>query len=175
MAFPLGQRLDQLEEALTIIRSLWRDEETNFKGRYYDLQGAVCAPKPVNPGMRIWIGGRGKSRTPRLAATYGDGYNLPYVSPETAAHRFAAMRRECEKRGRDPAEVETSVNLGFYLGDRQPDVPADGCITGSVQQAVDRIGAYQDLGVQGLNIAFRPPVDWDGLSLFVDEVMSAFR
>ncbi|MCP5180097.1 MAG: TIGR03560 family F420-dependent LLM class oxidoreductase [Pseudomonadales bacterium] len=172
---PLGQRLDQLEEALTIIRSLWRDEETNFKGRYYDLQGAVCAPKPVNPGMRIWIGGRGKSRTPRLAATYGDGYNLPYVSPETAAHRFAAMRRECEKRGRDPAEVETSVNLGFYLGDRQPDVPADGCITGSVQQAIDRIGAYQDLGVQGLNIAFRPPVDWDGLSLFVDEVMSAFR
>jgi hypothetical protein len=31
-----------------------------------------------------------------------------------------------------------------------------------------------ETGVQGLNIAFRPPVDWDALQLFIEEVMPEF-
>ena len=42
------------------------------------------------------------------------------------------------------------------------------------EQAIDRIGAYADTGVQGLNIAFRPPVDWDALQLFIEDVMPEF-
>lgn len=172
---PLGKRLDQLEEALTIIRSLWREDVTHFKGEYYDLQGAVCAPKPVNPKMRIWIGGTGRDRTPRIAANYGDGFNLPYTPARAAASRIRVMREECERIGRDPAEIETSVNLGFYLGGRKPDMNPEGCLLGSVQEAVDKIGEYVDLGVDGLNIAFRPPIDWDAYHLYITDVMSQFR
>ena len=52
---PLGERFDQLEEALAIISTLWKGEEVNFKGKYYDMQGAVCSPQPL--GLRLWIGG----------------------------------------------------------------------------------------------------------------------
>ena len=58
---PLGKRFDQLEEALTIISTLWRGETVEFKGEYYDMQGAVCSPAPI--GLRLWIGGRDKART----------------------------------------------------------------------------------------------------------------
>ena len=172
---PLGQRLDQLEEALTIIRSLWREDVTHFKGEYYDVQGAVCAPKPVNPKMKIWIGGTGRSRTPKIAAKFADGFNLPYIPPRAAATRLAVMRQECERIGRDPAAIETSVNLGFYLGDRKPEMNPEGCITGSVQQAIDKIGQYQEMGIEGVNIAFRPPVDWEGLQRYIEDVMPCFR
>jgi F420-dependent oxidoreductase-like protein len=175
---PLGKRLDQLEEALTIIRSLWHDDETNFKGEYYDMQGAVCAPKPLNPGMRLWIGGTGKERTPRIAAQYGDGFNLPYVPPKAAALRFARMREHCDRLGRDPAEIETSVNLGFYLGADERQIPAHiapGSVVGSSQQAIDRIAEYVEMGVEGLNIAFRPPVNWEALEQYIEEVMPAFQ
>lgn len=171
---PLGKRLDQLEEALAIIRSLWHEDETSFKGEYYDVQGAVCSPKPFNPAMRLWVGGRGKERTPRIAARYGDGFNMPYLPPEGVADRLARLRAACDAADRDPAEIETSVNVGFYLGDRAPDVNPDGSLTGSNQQAVDRIGAYVDTGVGGLNIAFRPPVDWDALASFIEDVMPEF-
>ena len=171
---PLGKRLDQLEEALAIIRSLWREESTTFKGEYYDVEGAVCSPKPLNPGMRLWVGGRGKQRTPRLAAKYADGFNMPYLPPEGVADRLARVRGACELIGRDPAEIESSVNVGFYLGDRTPDVNPQGSLTGSAGEAVDRIGAYVDSGVQGLNIAIRPPVDWEALQLFIEEVMPHF-
>jgi len=172
---PLGKRLDQLEEALAIIRSLLNDEETTFQGEYYQLEGAVCGPKPVNGRLPIWVGGRGKSRTPALAARYADGFNMPYLSPDSVRDRLERVAAACAVVGRDPAEIESSVNLGFYLGDRAPEVNPAGSLTGSVQQAVDRIGEYVDSGVQGLNIAIRPPVDWDALQRFIEEVMPHFR
>lgn len=170
---PLGKRFDQLEEALQIISTLWRGEEVNFKGEYYDMQGAVCSPAPL--GLRLWIGGRGKARTVGLAAKYADGFNMPYVTPETAADRLQRLSAACEAIGRDPAELDTSVNLGFYMNsDRAPDINPEGSLTGSVQEAVDRIGRFKDIGIQGVNIAFRPPIDWDNLQLYSEEVMPHF-
>ncbi len=171
---PLGERFDQLEEALAIISTLWRGETVNFSGKYYNMQGAVCSPAPL--GLRLWIGGRGKARTVRLAAQYADGFNMPYVSVTTAADRLERLRVACEKIGRDPAELDTSVNLGFYMNsDRQPDIAADGSLTGSVQEAVDMIGGFKDIGIQGVNIAFRPPIEWDNLQLYIEEVMPHFN
>lgn len=174
--FPsLGKRLDQLEEALAIIRSLLRDEETNFKGEYYDVQGAVCGPKPLNSNLPIWVGGRGKTRTPALAARYADGFNMPYLPPDSVRDRLQRVAAACEATGRDPAEIQSSVNVGFYLGDRAPEVNPEGSLVGSAQQAVDRIGEYVDSGVEGLNIALRPPVDWESLQRFIDDVMPHFK
>ncbi len=170
---PLGERFDQLEEALAIIHALWKGEEVSFKGKYYDFQGAVCSPAPL--GLRLWIGGRGKRRTVRLAAKYADGFNMPYVSPELAADRLARLGQACEKIGRDPAEIDTSVNLGFYMNStRTPDIDPDGSLAGSAQQAVDMIGQFKEIGIQGINIAFRPPVDWDNLQCYIEDVMPHF-
>ena len=176
---PLGKRLDQLEEALAIFRSLIHDEETTFKGEYYDIKGAVCGPKPVNPNMPIWVGGRGKVRTPMMAAKYADGFNMPYLSPADVADRLQRISQACDKVGRDPAAIETSVNVGFYMSAdgtaRAPDVAAGGSLTGRVNETIDRVGEYVDSGVGGLNIAFRPPIDWDSLALFIEDVLPKFQ
>lgn len=178
---PLGKRMDQLEEALQIIRSLWDDEETNFSGTYYNIQGAVASPKPL--GAKLWVGGQGKVRTPALAAKYADGINFPYLSPESVAVRLECINQACEKLGRDPAEIDTSVNVGFYMSSQAgqtnappPDSPmARGSLIGSVQEVTDRIGAYADTGINGLNIAFRPPIEWDEFDAFTEEVLPVFH
>jgi F420-dependent oxidoreductase-like protein len=180
---PLGERLDQLEEALWIVRSLLRDPVTSFKGRYYELEGAVCAPKPRGR-LRIWVGGRGERRTPRLAARFADGFNVPYLSPEDYRGRLEALDRACEAQGRDPATIERSVNVGFYMSadPRQAEqrkqalghLGRAGMLVGTVQETVDRIGEYERAGAQGLNIAFRPPIDWDAFETFIAEVLPHF-
>lgn len=170
---PLGKRLDQLEEALTIIKALWRGETVSFSGEYYDMQGAVCSPQPL--GLRLWVGGRGKVRTPRIAAKFADGFNMPYVSVEIAADRLERLARACDEVGRDPAEIDTSVNLGFYMNSaRAPDIDPAGSLTGSPQEAVDMIGRYEQVGIHGINIAFRPPIDWDALQAYIEDVMPHF-
>jgi len=134
--------------------------------------------------LRIWVGGAGPRRTPELAARYADGFNVPYLGPEHYAERIATLDRCCEERGRDPREIERSVNVGFYMGagaagaDRKHDVEhigGPGMLVGTPQQAVDRIGAYELAGAQGLNIAFRPPVDWDAYEAFLEEVVPHFQ
>ena len=118
---PLGKRFDQLEEALAIIRTLWDGDEVDFKGEYYEMHGAVCSPAPI--GLRLWIGGRGKQRTVELAARFADGFNMPYVPPAVAEDRLQRLKAACDRHGRDFAAMDTSVNLGFYMGsDRQPDI-----------------------------------------------------
>lgn len=180
---PLGKRLDQLEEALPIVRSLLREPVTHFKGEYYKVQGAVGSPKPYNPNMRIWVGGRGQNRTPKIAAKFADGFNMPYLPPEDIKDRLQTLARECEKIGRDPAEFETSVNVGFYMNapgktTQDPNLPEhikQGILVGSPQQVVDRLGEYVDSGIQGVNIAFRPPVDWDAFEAYIEEVLPIFN
>ena len=173
---PLGKRLDQLEESLQILRSLWREPVTNFKGEYYELDGAVCGPKPLNPNMRLWVGGRGKKRTPRMAAQYADGFNMPYLPPAGVRERLEALTAACEAIDRDPAELETSVNVGFYMsGEEPPPHIAPGSLQGSTQQACDRIGEYAETGIGGLNIAFRPPIDFEALEAFIEDVLPAFH
>jgi len=171
---PLGDRFAQLEEALGIISALWKGEPIEEKGHFYDLRGAVCSPKPI--GLKLWVGGRGKSKTPRLAAKYADGFNMPYVPPELAADRLERVKRACDEIGRDFSEIDSSVNLGFYMNsDRTPDINPEGSLKGSVQESIDMIGKFQDVGIKGINIAFRPPVDWEALQLYIEEVMPAFR
>lgn len=176
---PLGKRLDQLEEALAIIRALIHGEVVDFKGEYYEMEGAVCSPQPVNPDMPIWVGGRGKDRTPVIAARYADGFNMPYLPPEAVKERLNSLHQACDAIGRNPAELETSVNLGFYMDSpsgkgRAPEVGASGSLVGSVDETVDRLGEYIDTGIEGINIAFRPPVDWEALQLYIEEVMPRF-
>jgi len=170
---PLGKRLDQLEEALTIIRALWNGEEVDFKGEFYQMQGAICSPRPI--GLRLWVGGRGKVRTVDIAARFADGFNMPYVDADTAADRLQRLRMACDRHDRDYDAIDTSVNLGFYMNSqRSPDINPAGSLTGGVQETVDVIGRLRDVGIKGVNIAFRPPVEWDNLELYIEEVMPHF-
>ena len=102
---PLGKRMDQLEEAIQVIRSLLRDPVTTFKGEYYELDGAVCSPKPMNPALRIWIGGRGELPFwPRATPTAS---TFPTCPPRTtrgeSPHSIARARRWAGIRRRSSA------------------------------------------------------------------------
>jgi len=57
---PIRDRLDQLEEAAQIVRSLFDAERTTFRGKHFQLDGAYAAPKPVQPRPRLWIGGEAR-------------------------------------------------------------------------------------------------------------------
>ncbi|MCH7477317.1 MAG: TIGR03560 family F420-dependent LLM class oxidoreductase [SAR324 cluster bacterium] len=183
----LGERLDRLEEALQIVRSLLREDSTTFKGKYYQLEGARCFPKPVQEKLRIWVGGVGQRRTPRMAAQYADGFNIPFLSPAETRDRYQRLNQHCEKAGRNPAEIERSVNLEFHMGTDQASADRirkaleaaghprmEGSLTGTSREVVERLGEYVEAGVEGINIAMRPPVNFEAIEAFIEEVMPQF-
>lgn len=124
---PIAQRLRMLDEALSVIRSLWCDDQTTFKGEFYQLDGATLHPKPLQlPYPPILLGGGGKGLL-RLAARHADYINIMAdvgkVGRFTAdtqrsatdggfSERVRFVRDEAVRQGRYPESVKIS-NLIF--------------------------------------------------------------
>ena len=67
----IDQRLDMLEEAVTVIRSLWRGGQQTFRGTYYTVEQATIYTLPERPPP-IMIAAAGE-RSTRMAGELGDG------------------------------------------------------------------------------------------------------
>src|SRR4029079_1810127 len=44
-----GERMDRLDEALTIAKAMFTEDRPSFEGRHYQLREAYNVPKPVQP------------------------------------------------------------------------------------------------------------------------------
>jgi F420-dependent oxidoreductase-like protein len=173
-----GERLDILEESIQAIRGLLRDEATDFTGKHFTLTDARCEPKPVQAELPIWVGGSGEKRTLRIAAKYADGWNVPFVSPETVAHKRNVLADHCATVGRDPKEIRTAVNVGLCPDDDAlreqfgglAEGVRPGVLMGSPDQLVERIGDYVEAGADQINIAMRAPWQLELLDLATEAI-----
>lgn len=116
-------RLRMLDEALTVVRSLWSEERTTFAGEFYRLQDAVLHPKPLQrPHPPILLGGGGRGLL-RLAAKHADYLNVisdagrpGYISVAEIARltdeafraKVRFVREETARLGRDARAVAIS-------------------------------------------------------------------
>jgi F420-dependent oxidoreductase-like protein len=193
LPFPTaGERIARLDEALQIVRALWTDEETTFAGRYYQLTGAWCQPKPVQqPHPPIMVGGGGEEKTLRVVARHADIWGGE-VGPDACTRKIGLIRRYCAEIGRDPAEIEMSVHPTLAIAPtvsaarataeatarrrRQPleRLQEDG-LFGTPEAIIERMHAYREAGVSHWIMALVPPFDLDQARLFAEKVIPAFR
>ncbi|GAA1545607.1 LLM class F420-dependent oxidoreductase [Actinomadura kijaniata] len=187
--FPgLNERFEKLEEQLQIITGLWRapaGETFDFEGAHYRLRESPALPKPVTAdGPPVLIGGFGAKRTPRLAATYADEYNVPFHKPDDTAAAFGRVRAACEAQdrtrpmvysaaqvvccGRDEAEVRRRADA---IGREVPELRENG-LAGTPQELVDKIGRFAELGAGTLYLQVLDLSDLDHLELIATEVMA---
>lgn len=188
---PIKDRLDQLEETAVVLRRLFDGERVSFAGKQIHVTDAVCSPVPVQKKLRLWIGGQGEKRMLRIVARHADGWNVPFLAPEVYAARNATLNDWCEKEKRDPRQILRTVNVGLAIGATEARAQEQeaklqsmfggltewvkpGHLLGTPAQARDRLGEYQKAGAEWVILALRAPFDWDGLELFIDEVMPAF-
>lgn len=191
--FPgVGKRLSAMEEAAQIIKSLLTNQRTTFAGDYFSVTDASCLPGPVNEHLPIWIGGVGPKRTLRAVAKYADGWNAAYVSPEEFSRLGGILNDWCEVEERDPNEIERSINLQFYMGADQASADAQmagfrtqwgdmadrvsgGLLSGTPNEAVERILKFKEAGADMVNVALRAPFDVAAVEAYLTEVVPAVR
>jgi alkanesulfonate monooxygenase SsuD/methylene tetrahydromethanopterin reductase-like flavin-dependent oxidoreductase (luciferase family) len=185
------ERLDLLEETAVVLRRLFDGERVTFAGKHVRLTDALCLPRPVQPRLGLWIAGQGKQRMLRIVAKHADGWNVPFLAPEVFADRTRTLDRWCERERRDPRAIARTINLGLALGaDRAAaarqednlrlmfgpmvDLVRPGILVGTPADVIGRLHEYAAAGADRVVLALRAPFDWDGLDLFVREVMPAF-
>jgi len=145
-SFPSARiRIEQLEEALAVIKLLLTAPRASFQGKYYAVEDAVNNPKPVQqPHPPILIGGAGERRLLRVVAEHADIWNCPNNAAQQLEQKLEVLKRHCEAVGRNPDDIEVSEQCIVVLGRTQKDV------RGKLQLAKRTLGAVFDIEKSGL-------------------------
>lgn len=123
-------RINQLDEALTIIEAMWSNERSaSFEGKYYKIRDAICYPKPIQkPHPIIMIGGSGEKYLLKVVAKHADRYNLFFGTPSEMKRKISVLKEYSKSlessRGRmnHDKEIQYSVVLPCIVRDSDEEV-----------------------------------------------------
>lgn len=193
--YTLRERLERLDEACQVLRSLWTERRANFQGRYYQLSDAPLDPKPVQtPYPELMIGGGGEKVTLRVAAKHADHWNV-WGGTNVIRHKGKILDEHCAAVGRDPKTIMRSLNMALMFTEKQsdidtlattiekrmgrtPEVARDTCLAGTPAQIRDKLAEIRAAGCGTLFIPtmFRPMDEMRrDLDRFIAEVAPGFR
>ncbi|MGK8523614.1 LLM class F420-dependent oxidoreductase [Nocardia asteroides] len=196
-----GERLGRLEEGVQIFRQAWTTGSATLDGRYYQVDGAIVRPLPLQDGgIPLWIAGGGEKKTLRIAAKYAQYTNFS-GNPEEFTHKSEVLRAHCADVGTDFDAIVRSSNFNIVIGSTQaevedrlaalrarltPVIGADttnsyfeqlynsGAAAGTPEQITESLLRVRDLGL-GYAIFNFPESAYDtsGIELFEREVLPA--
>jgi F420-dependent oxidoreductase-like protein len=184
-------RIAMLRESVEIVKSMWTQPDTTYRGEHYSLVRANCDPKPLQqPHPPILIGGGGEQLTLRVVARHADLSNFG-GSPHEWSRKLSILREHCAAVGRDPDEIgntwspevlvrATEAELQEAIA-RAPSAGPDreawraANLVGTPEQVCEKMQAYLDLGCSGF-------IPWNAdypsvetLDLFARDVIPNFR
>ncbi|MDW3219146.1 MAG: LLM class F420-dependent oxidoreductase [Acidimicrobiales bacterium] len=97
-----------MRERIEAMKAIWADDPAEYHGELVDFDPIWSKPKPVQtPHPPIHVGG-GSPSGPRRAARYGNGW-MPIHGRGSMLDELDVLATECEKNGRDVAEIELSL------------------------------------------------------------------
>ena len=187
------QRVDELEESLTIIKKLFTEENTDFEGQFWKLENSRNFPKPIQkPYPQIILGTTGKRMT-KIACREADGINLPYTRFEDLKEKIDHIRDLLTDFDRDSSKFEISLFTAVTLVDNQEELDKEidkiiarykeeekptkedilkNQLIGFPEDIKEKISQINDFGIEKLVFTVRKmEITKDPLKLFHDKVM----
>ena len=125
-----GDRLGALREGVQIFRDMWTKGESTLDGKYHQVDGAICAPRPLQGtsrpgseanGIPMWIAGGGEKVTLKIAAQYADYTNFD-GTPETFDRKSEILKAHCDDLGRDFGSIVRTADYNVVIGETEADV-----------------------------------------------------
>lgn len=159
---PIGERIGALESAVRLLKALWAAPHgVSLEAPPYRLADAVCDPPPRTiGGPPIWLGTQ-RSRGLGIAARLADGWNHNGSSLADFVAQRGALLRACEAAGRDPGEIEVSVQVRAW-----------GMLPSEILASAT---AYGEAGAQHVVIMMEAAEGPDGLRRLAREVAEPLR
>ena len=193
LPFPgIGERMDMLDETCRILRHLWTEESSSFKGKHFVLNRARLEPKPLQSRLPLVIGGSGERRLLRIVAEHADVWNTMATEIALYRHKLDVLLAHCADVGRDPANLRKSILFRPLLAETEaeaekkledlvgpaavrPEQRQAWLVIGTPKQCAERLLPYVSLGVDDFLLGLRSPIDYQTMELFAKEVIPLLR
>jgi len=179
---PARIRVEQLEEALQIIKAMWTEKKVTFSGVYYRVNEADCEPKP-DPLPPIMVGAF-KPRMLRITAKYADEWNVSSTGIGKYRRLVEAFERACADVGRDPSTVRRSWGGGCtcmpiggeaerIYGERYgaDNLEDDFDFVGTPRQIIEQMRPFIDMGVSSFMVDCGGFPKLTTLEMLINEVL----
>jgi F420-dependent oxidoreductase-like protein len=164
---PIGERMDRLDEALTIAKLMFTQERPSFSGKHYRIDRALNVPRPIQQGgPKIMVGGGGEQRTLKIAAKHADMTHWFPLGSDVLKHKNEVLEGHCAAIGRDPSTIERTMATpvlvaaneaaGKAIVERLPPERRAFIKVGTPEQAAEVLRPYIDAGFTGFT--FNNPV-----------------
>ena len=166
-------RMEELEEAIQVLRAMWTTQPATFEGQHYQVHHANCAPLP-DPAIPLLIGGGGELRTLAIVARYADWWNFNSCTVEEYTRKLTILRQHCLKVERDPSEISLSYLSTLSVSDNPTQVthhPNKHFIAGNPSEVRQELERFREIGVS--HFMFRI-LDVASLQHFVEQVAPHF-
>jgi F420-dependent oxidoreductase-like protein len=157
---PVRERMDRLDEALSIAKAMFSEDQPTIDGTHYRIEEARNSPRPIQPGgPPILVGGGGEQRTLRIAAKYADMTHWFPLGLDVLQRKTSILAGYCEAIGRDPATIERTMASPVVVAespaaaqaflDRLPPERRRHVVAGPPEQAAEGLRPYLDAGFTG--------------------------
>lgn len=103
-------RWSQVKDYIAAMKVLWRDEISEYHGRYVNFPPVRCYPKPASkPHPPVLIGSINNPRALKRVAEWGDGWIPVVTSVDEFADGVTKIKALAKKAGRDPSGLDFTV------------------------------------------------------------------
>src|SRR5579863_4281944 len=110
LGIPFERRAQRTREYIDVMRKLWSEEKTTYRGEFVNFSEVRAFPKPPQQGRLPIIFGGESLPALRRVAEYGNGWFGFNLNPAQAAAKIARLTTLARERGRDPREIELIVS-----------------------------------------------------------------
>ena len=160
---PIAERMERLEEAVTIAKLMFTEDRPSFEGKHYRIENALNVPRPVQAGgPKVLIGGGGERKTLRILAKHGDIGHWFGGDVEDLKRKKRVFEEHCAVVGRDPSSVTLTLGAGILiveseregkaLLERIPEQRRASIKAVTAEQAPDVLQPYVDAGFGGFTL-----------------------
>ena len=115
------ERIDQMEEGITVIKGMLKEEKYSFNGKYYSVHEAICNPKPVKK-IPVWMGEANNPQMVSAIVKHADVFNSMPCSIEGFQEKIDIINKECKQQGRDFSKMVLSLETQVLIRETDEEI-----------------------------------------------------
>jgi dimethylsulfone monooxygenase len=133
-------RYARTQEWLDVVGRMLREDTVTHQGPLYQLDGAICEPKPAQPPP-VYMGGE-SPKAKEVIASYADAYVMHGDAPEVIAAKVADLNARRDSAGRPPLTFGVS---GYVIcRDTEAEAQAELDRILNVRSSPEAYASYED-------------------------------